>query len=178
MAMMNFSSHGTQDMYPTFMNRSRGMDAKDYSQVVIVMMVGAVAGGIAFGLASDRFGRRAMMILALTGALCVVPLWAFSTKLGWIIAGAMLMQFMVQGAWGIIPAHISELSPDQVRGFLPGFAYQCGNLVAASIAWTQAALAERIPYPYVMGGTAAAIFLVAILAVSLGRERRGIVFGG
>ena len=177
MAMMNFSSHGTQDMYPTFMQQFRGLDPKVYSQVVIVMMSGAIVGGIAFGLASDRFGRQRMMIVALLGALAVVPLWAFSSSLGLIVAGAFLMQFMVQGAWGIIPAHISELSPDQVRGFLPGFSYQCGNLIAASIAWAQAALAERFPYPHVMAASAAGIFALAIVATALGRERRGIVFG-
>jgi SHS family lactate transporter-like MFS transporter len=177
MAMMNFSSHGTQDMYPTFMKQFRGLSAKAYSQVVIVMMSGAILGGIGFGLASDRFGRKRMMIAALLGAFCVAPLWAFSSSLGLIVTGAFLMQFMVQGAWGIIPAHISELSPDQVRGFLPGFAYQCGNLIAASIAWGQAALAERLPYPYVMAGSAAVIFVLAITATALGRERRGIVFG-
>jgi SHS family lactate transporter-like MFS transporter len=177
MAMMNFSSHGTQDMYPTFMRQFRGLEAKVYSQIVIVMMSGAILGGVAFGLASDRFGRQRMMVLALLGALAVVPLWAFSSGLGLIIAGAFLMQFMVQGAWGIIPAHISELSPDQVRGFLPGFSYQCGNLIAASIGWAQAALAERHPYPRVMAASAAAIFALAIVATVLGRERRGIIFG-
>ncbi len=177
MAMMNFCSHGTQDMYPTFMKQFRGLDAKVYSQVVIVMMVGAIVGGIAFGLASDRFGRRRMMILSLAGALAVVPFWAFSSRMGGIVSGALLMQFMVQGAWGIVPAHISELSPDQVRGFLPGFAYQCGNLIAASIGWVQALLAKRFDYSHVMAGSAAVVLAGAILAVSLGRERRGIVFG-
>ena len=118
-----------------------------------------------------------MMIAALLGALAVVPLWAFSASLGPLVAGAFLMQFMVQGAWGIIPAHISELSPDRVRGFLPGFSYQCGNLIAASIAWAQAALSQRLPYPYVMAGSAAAIFILAIAATARGRERRGVVFG-
>ncbi len=87
------------------------------------------------------------------------------------------MQLMVQGAWGIIPAHISELSPDQVRGFLPGFSYQCGNLIASSIAWGQAALAERLPYPHVMAASAVVIFILAIVATSLGGERHGVVFG-
>ena len=178
MAMMNFSSHGTQDMYPTFMKEFRGWDAQIYSQIVIVMNSGAILGGIAFGLASDRFGRRSMMIAALGGALVVVPLWAFSSSLGAIIASAFLMQFMVQGAWGIIPAHLSELSPDQSRGFLPGFSYQCGNLIAASIAWIQALLAEDFPYPYVMAVSAAVIFCGAILATALGHERHGIEFGG
>ncbi len=95
----------------------------------------------------------------------------------WIVTGAFLMQFMVQGAWGIIPAHISELSPDQVRGFLPGFAYQCGNLLAASIAWVQSGLAEKFAYPAVMATTAAAIFVGAIIATALGRERHGVQFG-
>ena len=179
MAMMNFSSHGTQDMYPTFMKEFRGLDAKIYSQIVIVMMVGALVGGIVFGLASDRFGRKRMMIAAMLGALAAVPLWAYSSppRLGMIVAGAFFMQFMVQGAWGIIPAHLSELSPDQVRGFLPGFAYQCGNLIAASIAWAQAALAERMPYPHVMAVSVAAILVVAIVVIAQGRERPGIVFG-
>ena len=111
------------------------------------------------------------------GTLAVVPLWAFSSSMLLVVTGAFLMQFMVQGAWGIIPAHISELSPDQVRGFLPGFSYQCGNLIAASIAWVQAALAEQLPYPQVMAASAAAIFAMAIIATIFGRERRGIVFG-
>jgi SHS family lactate transporter-like MFS transporter len=177
MAMMNFSSHGTQDMYPTFMKSFRGLDAKVYSQIVIVMMIGAIIGGIGFGMASDKFGRRAMMILAFIGALIVIPLWAFSSTLTTITAGAFLMQFMVQGAWGIIPAHINELSPDQVRGFLPGFSYQCGNLIAASIAWLQATAAETHSYPHVMAISAAIIFVVAIVITSLGPERRGIIFG-
>ncbi len=177
MAMMNFSSHGTQDMYPTFMKSFRGLDAKVYSKIVIIMMTGAIAGGILFGLASDHFGRRRMMILAFIGALTVVPLWAFSSQFTSIVVGAFLMQFMVQGAWGIIPAHISELSPDQVRGFLPGFSYQCGNLIAASIAWIQATLAGKYPYPQVMAVSATAIFLLAIVATAVGRERRGVVFG-
>ena len=147
MAAMNFASHGTQDMFPTFMKQFRGMDARSYSQVVMLMMTGAIVGGVLFGTASDRLGRRVIMIVAFLGALAVTPVWAFSSDMTSIILGAVIMQFMVQGAWGIIPAHINELSPDRVRGFLPGFAYQCGNFIAASIAGVQAALARdtRIP---------------------------------
>lgn len=177
MAMMNLSSHGTQDMYPTFMQHFRGLDAKLYSKIVIVMMIGAIIGGIVFGMFSDRFGRRSMMILAFIGALAVVPLWAFSSQIMLITLGAFLMQFMVQGAWGIIPAHISELSPDRVRGFLPGFSYQCGNLIAASIGWAQATLAEKHSYPQVMAVSATVIFSVAILITAVGKERHGVVFG-
>jgi SHS family lactate transporter-like MFS transporter len=177
MAMMNFSSHGTQDVYPTFMKVFRGLSTSVYSQIVIVGSIGAILGGIVFGMASDKLGRRAMMVLAFIGALIVIPLWAFSTTLATITAGAFLMQFMVQGAWGIIPAHINELSPDQVRGFLPGFSYQCGNLIAASIAWMQATLATQYAYPHVMAYSAAAIFAVAIVMTIIGPERRGVVFG-
>jgi len=176
MAMMNLASHGTQDLYPTFLE-TLGLTPSDYSQVVIVMMSGAILGGVAFGLASDCLGRRSMMIAAFLGALAVVPLWAWSTDRKALAAGAFLMQFMVQGAWGIIPAHISELSPDQVRGFLPGFAYQCGNLFAASIDSVQAELAERVPFARVMAVSAAVIFTGAIVVTALGKERRGHVFG-
>ena len=177
MAMMNLSSHGTQDMFPTFMKHYRGMDPKVYSKVVVVMMIGAIVGGLAFGLASDRFGRRRMMILAFAGALAAIPLWAMSSSIASIVAGAFMMQFMVQGAWGIIPAHINELSPDRVRGFLPGFAYLCGNLIASTIGWAQARGAETHPYPLVMGISAAIIFCLAIVVTAVGIEKRGIVFG-
>ena len=177
MAMMNFASHGTQDIYPTFMKSYRGMEAASYSKVVIYMMLSAIAGGMLFGLGSDRFGRRRMMIVAFIGAMAAVPLWSMSSGWGSIVTGACAMQFMVQGAWGIIPAHISELSPNAVRGFLPGFAYQCGNLIAASIGWSQATLAEHFSYPAVMAVSAAVIFAVAILVIRLGPERWAVSFG-
>ena len=177
MAMMNFSSHGTQDMFPTFMKTFRGMDPKDYSTVVMVAMCGAIFGGAIFGFASDHFGRRRMMAVAFVGALLCVPLWAFSSDYYWIMGGAFCMQFMVQGAWGIIPAHINELSPDRGRGFLPGFAYQCGNMIAASIAWVQSLLAKDWPYPQVMAVSVSIIFVGAIVVTLLGPERRGVKFG-
>src|SRR6266576_5501324 len=132
MMMMNFVSHGTQDMYPTLLKRQWGFSPQKVAAVTAVSMVGAIIGGLIFGLLSDRFGRRRTMITALIGAVAVIPLWAFSPSLGLLVAGGFLMQFMVQGAWGVIPAHLSELSPDSVRGFLPGFAYQCGVLLAGS----------------------------------------------
>jgi SHS family lactate transporter-like MFS transporter len=177
MAMMNFSSHGTQDLYPTFMKHYRGMTAKTYSGIVMIMMIGAILGGVVFGLASDYLGRRRMMIIAFIGAILAIPLWAFSTTIPAIAAGAFLIQFMVQGAWGIVPAHINELSPDAVRGFLPGFSYQCGNLIAACVPLLQATLAVSYPYPQVMAICAASIFLIAILVIAPSRERRGVVFG-
>src|SRR5256885_11537533 len=133
--MMNFVSHGTQDMYPTFLERQWGFSPRQRISVTAISMVGAILGGILFGYISDRWGRRKSMITALLCAIGVVPLWAFAPSLALLIVGAFLLQFMVQGAWGIIPAHLSELSPDSVRGFLPGFAYQCGVLLAGSVAY-------------------------------------------
>jgi SHS family lactate transporter-like MFS transporter len=177
MALMNLSSHGTQDMYPSFLKTDHGIEAQRYTNVVVISMIGAISGGVLFGLASDRFGRRRAIITAFAGALCVIPIWAFSSTLVTLTLGAFLMQFMIQGAWGVIPAHINELAPDSVRGFLPGFAYQCGNLIAASIGAAQARIAEHSSYAHALASTAVAIFLIAIVVNLLGWERRGIVFG-
>jgi len=177
MAMMNFVSHGTQDMYPTFLQRDWGFTMQQRSDLTALSMVGAIAGGIAFGHYSDRVGRRRTIVTALVLALLVIPLWAFSSTIALLVAGAFLMQFMVQGAWGVIPAHINELSPDSVRGFLPGFAYQCGVLIASSVPFIEAVFAERMTYAKAMSLTAATVFTLAAIAAWLGRERRGIVFG-
>lgn len=175
--MMNFVSHGTQDMYPTFLERQWGFSPRQRISVTAISMVGAIIGGILFGHLSDRFGRRKSMIVALVCAIAVVPLWAFAPSLTLLIVGAFLLQFMVQGAWGIIPAHLSELSPDSVRGFLPGFAYQCGVLLAGSVAYIEAVFAERMSYAMAMSVTAVTVFVGAVVAVSLGREKHAINFG-
>ena len=177
MAMMNFVSHGTQDMYPTFLQRDWGFTAQRRSLLTAFSMVGAIAGGIAFGYYSDRVGRRRAIVTALVLALLAIPLWAFSSTLALLVVGAFVMQFMVQGAWGVIPAHINELSPDSVRGFLPGFAYQCGVLCASSVVYIEAVFAERMTYAKAMSLTAATVFTLAAIAAWVGRERRGIVFG-
>lgn len=177
MTMMNFASHGTQDMYPTFLQRDWGFSPQARSIITAVSMVGAITGGILFGFLSDRWGRRRAMILAFALAIVVIPLWAFAPTLALLVAGAFLMQFMVQGAWGVIPAHITELSPDSVRGFLPGFAYQCGVLIAGSVAYIEAVFAERTTYARAMALVAFVVFTVAAVIAGLGRERRGIAFG-
>jgi MFS transporter, SHS family, lactate transporter len=177
MMMMSFVSHGTQDMYPTLLKRHWGFSPQRVAAVTAISMVGALAGGLLFGLMSDRFGRRRSMIAALVGALAVIPLWAFSPSLVLLMVGGFLMQFMVQGAWGVIPAHLSELSPDSVRGFLPGFAYQCGVLLAGSVAYIEALFALRMSYAMAMALTAVTVFTGAIIITALGREQRGIRFG-
>jgi SHS family lactate transporter-like MFS transporter len=173
MTGMNFSSHGTQDMYPTFLQRFWHLGTEQRSTISAISMIGAIAGGIAFGALSDRFGRRKSIIWALLGAILIVPLWAYSPGAAWLFAGAFLMQFFVQGAWGVIPAHLSELSPNHVRGFLPGFAYQCGVLLASSAPTLEAHLAKHIPYSTTMALTAATVFAFTALVALVGREHKG-----
>src|SRR5580658_7177182 len=177
MMMMNFASHGTQDMFPTFLKRYWSMKPTQVAAIAAISMVGAICGGTLIGWLSDRFGRRRSMIVALVCAILLVPLWAYAPSLALLVMGAFLIQFMVQGAWGIVPAHLSELSPDSVRGFLPGFAYQCGVLLSSSIALIQATLAERLSYSTTMAVTAGIIFVGGSIVAGLGREKHGVVFG-
>lgn len=177
MTGMGFASHGTQDMYPTFLQRHWHFDVGTRTLVTSISMVGAILGGVVMGLYSDRAGRRRAIIASLLGAILMIPLWAFAPSVPLLVLGAFLIQFCVQGAWGIIPAHITELSPDSVRGFLPGFAYQCGILVAGVITYAQAALAERFSYPWAMALSAGMAFAAAGLLAATGKERRGIVYG-
>jgi SHS family lactate transporter-like MFS transporter len=173
MAMMNLASHGTQDLYPTFLQRYRGFKVDEKSNLAAISMVGAIIGGIFFGMISDRIGRRKAIIIAFVLAILAVPLWALPSAIGKLAVGAFVLQFMVQGAWGVIPAHINELSPNDIRGSMPGFAYQCGNLVASYIAVLEASLAATHNYALVMAGSAATIFVVAILVTAVGPEKRG-----
>jgi len=178
MTMMNCVAHGTQDMFPTFLKEHRALGTRMTALVTIISNFGAIAGGICFGFFSDHFGRRRGIITALVLAIFIIPLWAYAPTTALLMAGAFMMQFMVQGAWGVVPAHITELSPDSVRGFFPGFAYQCGVLLAGSIAFVEAVFAERTNYANAMAGTALTVFVVCIIVVALGRENRGIEFGG
>jgi SHS family lactate transporter-like MFS transporter len=176
MAGMNFSSHGTQDMYPTFLQRFWHMGTVQRSTISIIAMVGALTGGIVVGLLSDRIGRRRAIVSALLLAILVTPLWAYAPQLPLLISGAFLIQFFVQGAWGVIPAHLSELSPNEVRGFLPGFAYQCGALVAGTVGLIEAAFAEHMSYATAMAVTAVTVFAITAVLAGVGREKRGIQF--
>jgi SHS family lactate transporter-like MFS transporter len=170
-------AHGTQDMYPTFLKVERGFSAQTVAKIAVIYNVGALIGGIAFGLVSDRYGRRFTMITSLLLGVLVIPLWAYAPTAAGLVTGAFLLQFMVQGAWGVIPAHITELSPDSVRGFLPGFAYQCGVLLAGSVAYVEAVFAQRTSYANAMALTALAVFLLAAVVASKGPERRAARFG-
>lgn len=178
MMAMNLASHGTQDMYPTFLERQWGFQVKGRAGLTAFSMVGAIVGGTLCGLFSDWWGRRRIMIIALLGAILVIPIWAFAPSLTLLFAGAFLMQFLVQGAWGVVPAHLSELSPDSVRGFLPGFGYQCGVLLSSSVGFLEAVFAKRTSYAIAMATTAATVFALAAIATALGPERRAAKFGG
>ena len=177
MMTMNFASHGTQDMYPTFLQRQWHFGVGARAGVTAVSMVGAIIGGTLCGWFSDRWGRRRTIVTALVTAVLVAPLWAFAPSLWMLVVGAFAIQFLVQGAWGVIPAHLSELSPDAVRGFLPGFGYQCGVLLASAVSYIEAVFADHSSYAVAMAATAATVFLMAAAAAALGPERRGTEFG-
>jgi SHS family lactate transporter-like MFS transporter len=177
MTSMNLASHGTQDLYPTFLERQWGFQAPERNKLAAFSMVGAIIGGTLCGLLSDRFGRRRIMVVSLLGGVIAVPLWAYAPSLGLLYLGGFIMQFLVQGAWGVIPAHLSELSPDSVRGFLPGFGYQVGVFLSGYVSWFEATLARTTGYANAMAFTAAAVFLIAAAATAAGKERRGAQFG-
>jgi MFS transporter, SHS family, lactate transporter len=177
MTAMNLASHGTQDMYPTFLERQWGFHTAQKNTLSAFAMVGAIIGGTLCGLISDHIGRRRTMVIALLGAVLVVPLWAYAPSVPLLFAGGFLMQFLVQGAWGVIPAHLSELAPDSVRGFLPGFGYQVGVFLSSYVATFEALLAHRTSYALAMSVTAAAVFLFAALATAVGPERHAAKFG-
>jgi SHS family lactate transporter-like MFS transporter len=178
MTMMNFVSHGTQDMYPTFLERQWHFGPSQRSLMTGISMIGAIVGSLIMGLVSDRYGRRRAMIIALLGGIVMVPLWAYAPSTALLMLGAFLVQFMVQGSWGVIPAHLSELSPDSVRGFMPGFSYQCGVLVASSVVYIEPVLAKSVGYANAMALTAATVFALAAMVTAAGKERKGQIFGG
>jgi SHS family lactate transporter-like MFS transporter len=174
---MHMSSHGSQDMYPTFLERHWGFGASRRALLTACSMLGALAGGTLCGYLSDRWGRRRSMIAALSGALLVTPLWAFAPTVGLLVTGAFLMQFLIQGAWGVVPAHLAELAPDSVRGFLPGFGNACGVVLASSVVYLEAVFARRSSYPLAMASTAAVVLAAAIAMTAAGGEKRAARFG-
>jgi SHS family lactate transporter-like MFS transporter len=176
MACFNAFSHGSQDMYPTFLQVQHGFSAATTGRIAIVMNLGALAGGICFGALSERLGRRRTIALAALLSLPMIPLWAYSHTAVMLALGGFLMQFMVQGAWGIVPAHLNELSPPAVRAVLPGFAYQLGNLAMAKMAPIQSGFAEAHggDYAYILAWTIAVVAVTLIVVTVLGPEKRSV----
>ncbi len=174
MTGFNSFSHGTQDLYPTFLQRDHGFSAQLTGIIAIIYNLGALAGGMIFGSLSERIGRRRAIILAAVLSLPAIPLFALSHSPAALAAGAFLMQFMVQGAWGVVPAWLSELSPGPVRATFPGLAYQLGNLISSKNVVIQARAAERIGgYAWVLAATVVIVAGFLVIVAAFGRESRG-----
>src|SRR5437773_2244519 len=152
MTLMMFLAHGTQDLYPDFLKSARGFSGAVVSYVAILYNIASVVGAIVFGQLSERLGRRYSILGALMLSLVAIPAWAFGGSLAILILGACLLQAGVQGAWGIIPAHLNELSPDSARGLIPGLAYQLGILFAARTNSIEYRLSGRSGYSWAMAG--------------------------
>ncbi|MBB3452887.1 SHS family lactate transporter-like MFS transporter [Rhizobium sp. BK313] len=180
MTAFNFFSHGTQDLYPTFLEAQRQYDSYTVGAIAIVYNIGAMIGGLFFGALSQRIGRRRAIVIASVLAIPVAPLWVYAHGPVLLAVGAFLMQFFVQGAWGIVPVHLNELSPDEVRGTFPGFAYQLGNLLASGNATIQAGLAAHWNGDYAFALLIVLIIVAVVVALfsGFGFEKKGIRFGG
>jgi SHS family lactate transporter-like MFS transporter len=179
MTAFNFFSHGTQDLYPTFLQVQHGLSPHAVGIIAAVYNVGAIVGGIVCGTLSERIGRRRMIVIAALLSLPILPLWAFSAEPVLLALGAFLMQVAVQGAWGVIPAHLNELSPAEARGTFPGFVYQLGNLLAAANATIQADLAVHFGgnYGLALALVAGSVAVIIAVLTSFGVEAKGVAFG-
>jgi SHS family lactate transporter-like MFS transporter len=178
MTAFNFFSHGTQDLYPTFLQKQHHFDTHMTGILAAVMNVGAIVGGISFGIWSEKLGRRRTIIVASLLSLPVIPLFAFSTTPLLLGIGGFLMQVAVQGAWGIVPVHLNELSPPLARSLFPGFAYQLGNLIASKNAPIQAGIAEARgdDYGYALAFVCGIVAVVIAVWTALGPERKNADF--
>lgn len=175
MMFFNFFSHGTQDLYPTFLKKQHGFDPHTVSWITIVANIGAIVGGLAFGALSEKIGRINAITLACVIALPAIPLWAYTTTPFMLAIGAFIMQVAVQGAWGVIPVHLNELSPGSVRATLPGFIYQAGNLAASYGGPYQAGIAEAPggSYGHALALFAGVVAVCIIVVIRFSPEKRG-----
>jgi SHS family lactate transporter-like MFS transporter len=180
MFAFNSFSHGTQDLYPTFLTKGNRLGPHQVMIIAVTANIGALIGGVLFGSWSERIGRRRAIVIAALLSIPVIPLWAYSHTVPMLALGGFLMQFMVQGAWGVIPAHLNELSPSAVRGTFPGFAYQLGNLLSSKNSVLQAKLVERRyggSYPPVLAWTVLIVATLVAVIAGTGREKKGIHLG-
>jgi SHS family lactate transporter-like MFS transporter len=179
MTAFNFLSHGTQDLYPTFLQAQHHLTPQTVGSIAIIYNIGAIIGGTTFGALSQRLGRRRTIVIAALLVLPIIPLWAFASTPLWLAVGAFLLQIMVQGAWGVVPVHLNELSPEGLRGTIPGFVYQLGNLFASGNATLQATIADSHGGNYAIGLAAVAAVAAVVIAIvaGTGREAKDIRFG-
>jgi SHS family lactate transporter-like MFS transporter len=177
MAAFNFMSHGSQDVYPTFLKNQLAFPVAAAGWIVTIYSCGMILGGTFFGWISQRLGRRNSIVIAAIVGLFAIPMWAFSHTFAMVALGSFWLQFAVQGAWGIIPAHLNEISPNLARGTFPGLVYQLGNLISAgapaflaTLAAGRFALASGAPdYAKAMAIFIAVIFVAVIAMTLLGR---------
>lgn len=181
MTAFNWMSHGTQDVYPTFLtattDHGAGLSSLTARWIVVIYNIGATIGGLAFGTLSQRFSRRYTIVFCAALGLPIVPLFAYSRTAAMLCLGSFLMQVFVQGAWGVIPAHLTEMSPDAIRGVYPGVTYQLGNLLAAFNLPIQERLAESHGYPFALAATIVPVLLVVAVLTAIGKDATGIRFG-
>jgi SHS family lactate transporter-like MFS transporter len=175
MAAFNYFSHGTQDLYPTFLLVQHGFAVSTVSIIAICYNIAAILGGLLAGTLSERFGRKRIIIIFAALALPCIPLWAFASGSLWLGVGAFLMQFMVQGAWGVIPVYLNELVPEGTRAVLPGFVYQLGNVIASPNATIQALIARGNGgnYGLALAIVAGSVAIIIVVLMSFSRETRG-----
>jgi len=173
MTFMMFLSHGTQDLYPDFLKEVHKASNATVANIAMIYNVGAIVGAIVFGYLSQRAGRRKGMVAALGLSLLLIPLWAFGGSLAIIVAAAFLMQAGVQGAWGVIPVHLNELSADAARGLMPGLAYQLGILIASPTNSIEFALSHRFGYQWAIAGFEVVTILTLAVLLWAGSEEHG-----
>ncbi len=173
MTAFNWMSHGTQDVYPTYLKEGLHFAPNTALYIAMLYNVGALIGGVLMGAASEKYGRRAVVVFCAVLGLPILPLFAASSTLGLVCLGSFLMQFVVQGAWGVIPAHLTELSPAEIRGFYPGVTYQLGNCLAAFNLPIQERLADSHSYTFALSATLIPVFVAVAVLAAIGKEARG-----
>jgi SHS family lactate transporter-like MFS transporter len=181
MTAFNWMSHGTQDVYPTFLRSvvhgGAALSPSTATWIAVIYNIGAIIGGLVFGTLSERFGRRYTIAFCAVLGLPIVPLFAYSHTAGMLALGSFLMQVAVQGAWGVIPAHLTEMSPDAIRGFYPGVTYQLGNCLAAFNLPIQENVAAAHGYPFALAVTIVPVLIAVLVLVLIGKEAKGVAFG-
>jgi SHS family lactate transporter-like MFS transporter len=183
MTALNWMAHSAQDIYPTFLKSGAhgggaGLSASAAAWITVCYTLAAIAGSMVYGALSERLGRRRTIVLAAALGLPVIPLFSSPHHgIVLLVLGAALMMFLVQGAWGVVPAHLTEMSPDAIRGFYPGVTYQIGNLLAALNLPLQQRLAAGHGYPFALAWTLGPALVAVVVATALGTEAKGAVFG-
>jgi SHS family lactate transporter-like MFS transporter len=173
MTLFMFLSHGTQDLYPDFLKNEHKVPASMVANLAMLYNVGAIIGAVIFGHLSERIGRRYSIVSALALCLCMIPFWSFGQSIVVLAAAAFVMQMGVQGAWGIVPAHLNELSPDSVRGLVPGLAYQLGILLASPTSNIEHWLQHHFGYSWALAGFELFVILALGTVTLMGKERKG-----